>query len=93
MSSKVVIGVPGLSPTDVVAIARYGAEVEISTEARSVMDASRATVDLLAASPTPAYGISTGFGALATKHIDPEMRAQLQRSLIRSHAAGSGYEP
>ncbi|PHX75992.1 MAG: histidine ammonia-lyase [Actinobacteria bacterium] len=90
MSSTVVIGIPGLSPTDVVAIARHGAKVEISTQARSAMEASRATVDQLAASPTPAYGISTGFGALATKHIDPEMRAQLQRSLIRSHAAGSG---
>ena len=47
-------------------------------------------VDELAAAPTPAYGISTGFGALATRHIPTEMRAQLQRSLIRSHAAGSG---
>ena len=90
MSSKVVIGIPGLTPTEVVAIARHGAGVEISAQARVAMDASRATVDQLAASPTPAYGISTGFGALATKHIDPEMRAQLQRSLIRSHAAGSG---
>ena len=42
--------------------------------------------------PTPAYGISTGFGALATRHIPTEMRAQLQRSLVRSHAAGSGPE-
>jgi histidine ammonia-lyase len=49
-------------------------------------------VDELAASPTPAYGISTGFGALATRHIPTEMRAQLQRSLVRSHAAGSGSE-
>ncbi|MEP7018449.1 MAG: histidine ammonia-lyase, partial [Actinomycetota bacterium] len=40
----------------------------------------------------PHYGVSTGFGALATKHIAPEMRAQLQRSLVRSHAAGSGPE-
>ena len=46
----------------------------------------------LAAAPTPAYGISTGFGALATRHIPAEMRAQLQRSLVRSHAAGSGPE-
>src|SRR5207302_1394750 len=38
------------------------------------------------------YGVSTGFGALATVHIAPERRAQLQRSLIRSHAAGSGPE-
>lgn len=36
------------------------------------------------------YGVSTGFGALATRHIPPEQRAQLQRSLVRSHAAGSG---
>jgi histidine ammonia-lyase len=49
-------------------------------------------VDTLAEQPTPAYGISTGFGALATRHIAPEMRAQLQRSLVRSHAAGSGPE-
>ncbi len=40
----------------------------------------------------PTYGISTGFGALATRHIPTEMRAQLQRSLVRSHAAGSGPE-
>ncbi len=49
-------------------------------------------MDALAASPVPAYGISTGFGALATRAIPPERRADLQRSLIRSHAAGSGPE-
>jgi len=36
------------------------------------------------------YGISTGFGALANRHIDPRDRVQLQKSLIRSHAAGMG---
>ena len=45
-----------------------------------------------AAAATPSYGISTGFGALATRHIPTEMRAQLQKSLVRSHAAGSGPE-
>lgn len=54
--------------------------------------AGRRHVDTLAASDTPAYGISTGFGALATTHIPLEQRAQLQRSLIRSHAASSGPE-
>src|SRR5690606_34596535 len=38
------------------------------------------------------YGVSTGFGALATRHIAPDLRARLQRSLIRSHAAGAGPE-
>ena len=56
------------------------------------LERARAVVDELAAAPTPAYGISTGFGALATRHIPTDMRAQLQRSLVRSHAAGSGPE-
>ena len=56
------------------------------------MAASRAIVDALAADTAPHYGISTGFGALASKQIPVERRAQLQRSLVRSHAAGSGPE-
>jgi hypothetical protein len=41
-------------------------------------------------SDVPAYGISTGFGALANRHIPNDLRTQLQKSLIRSHAAGMG---
>ncbi len=44
----------------------------------------------MAASEVPTYGVSTGFGALATTYIPADRRAALQRSLIRSHAAGSG---
>jgi histidine ammonia-lyase len=44
----------------------------------------------LAKAEVPVYGISTGFGALAHQHIAPEDRVQLQKSLIRSHAAGMG---
>ena len=36
------------------------------------------------------YGISTGFGALATVSIPPERRQALQHALVRSHAAGMG---
>ena len=64
----------------------------LSEAALAAIDRARAVVEELAAAPTPAYGISTGFGALATRHIPTEMRAQLQRSLVRSHAAGSGPE-
>src|SRR6185312_6384278 len=59
---------------------------------KAAIAASRGVVDALADDVEPHYGISTGFGALATKHIPPEQRAVLQRSLIRSHAAGSGPE-
>ena len=38
----------------------------------------------------PVYGVSTGFGSLATTVIPPERRDELQRALIRSHAAGMG---
>jgi histidine ammonia-lyase len=54
------------------------------------MAATRAHIETLAKAETPVYGISTGFGALANRHIAPEDRVQLQKSLIRSHAAGMG---
>ncbi len=86
------VGVGPLSFTEVVAVARGGAPVVLDEDALAAISAARAVVEELAAAPTPAYGISTGFGALATRHIPNEMRAQLQRSLVRSHAAGSGPE-
>jgi histidine ammonia-lyase len=79
-----------LDPATVVAVARYDEPVVLSEEALAVMAESRAHVEALAASEEPAYGISTGFGALATTHIPVDRRADLQRSLVRSHAAGSG---
>ena len=84
---------PGpVSPAELVAVARHGAPVVITDEARAAVRASRAVIDALADDPEPHYGISTGFGALATTFIPPDRRTQLQRSLIRSHAAGSGPE-
>ena len=90
--AAVTVDVGALAPEDVVAVARDGAPVVLSDAALAAIDRARAVVEELAAAPTPAYGISTGFGALATRHIPTEMRAQLQRSLVRSHAAGSGPE-
>jgi histidine ammonia-lyase len=86
------VGVGPVSFPDVLAVARDGAAVELTEEAVAAVERSRAAVEKLADAPTPAYGISTGFGALATRHIPIERRAQLQRSLVRSHAAGSGPE-
>ena len=91
-TTEVRVGTGPLSFDDVVAVCRHDAGVVLTDEARAAIGRARAVVDELAAAPTPAYGISTGFGALATRHIPTEMRAQLQRSLVRSHAAGSGPE-
>ncbi len=88
----VLVDVGPLSIEDVVAVARDGHAVELTDEALEAIDDARAVVEGLAAAPDPAYGISTGFGALATRHIPTDLREQLQRSLVRSHAAGSGPE-
>ena len=92
MNEPVVVGVGAVTPEELVRVARFGAPVRLSDEALSAIGASRNRIQALAEDPRPVYGVSTGFGALATRHIPLEMRAQLQRSLIRSHAAGSGPE-
>jgi histidine ammonia-lyase len=88
----VTVGIGPVSFDDVIAVARGDASVVIADDAIAAIDESRKRIEALAADPTPVYGVSTGFGALATRHIPHEMRTQLQRSLIRSHAAGSGPE-
>jgi histidine ammonia-lyase len=90
--SSVAVGIGPLSFADVVAVARNDAHVEITAVALEEIRKSRKIIEDLAGDVEPHYGVSTGFGALATKHIAPELRAQLQRSLVRSHAAGSGPE-
>jgi len=88
----VAVGADALSPGDVVAVARHGAAVELTDTAADAIRTSRWVVEALAGDDRPHYGVSTGFGALATRHIPVAARAKLQRSLIRSHAAGSGPE-
>ena len=90
VDGTVVVGVGPLDPAEVLAVARNGARAKLDAAALRALADSRAVVDALADDPHPQYGISTGFGALATVAIPPSRRAALQLSLIRSHAAGSG---
>jgi histidine ammonia-lyase len=86
----VVIGASGLSASEVVAVARLDAPVQLGDDARAGIVRSAQLVDVLADGAEPVYGISTGFGSLATTVIPRERRDELQRALIRSHAAGMG---
>jgi histidine ammonia-lyase len=81
-----------LSMADVIAVARDAARATLSPQAREAMERSAAVTARLAASDHPIYGVSTGFGSLSTVTIPPERREELQRSLVRSHAAGMGPE-
>lgn len=92
MNSSVTVGSQPLTPQDVVAVARHDARVTVDDDALQRVADTRALIEALADDPQPHYGISTGFGALATTFIAEDRRAQLQASLIRSHAAGTGSE-
>jgi histidine ammonia-lyase len=80
----------GLRPEDVVAVARHDLAVTLGAEGRERMEASAAVIARLAESEQPVYGVSTGFGSLANTYIPAERREELQRALVRSHAAGMG---
>jgi histidine ammonia-lyase len=79
-----------LSFEDVLAVARGGARVELTPEGYERMRHSRRFVERAAASPDPVYGVTTGFGGLASMIIPAEERAEMQHAILRSHAAGMG---
>jgi histidine ammonia-lyase len=80
----------GLASRDVIAVAREDAAAVLAEDARAVMSESAEVVRRLASSHESVYGVSTGFGSLATTPIPADRREDLQRALIRSHAAGMG---
>jgi histidine ammonia-lyase len=86
----VIVAPTGVSPADVLAVARGDARVVLSDDAVKAMATSRSIVDNIEATGRPVYGVSTGFGALAGTFVAPQRRAELQHALIRSHAAGIG---
>jgi histidine ammonia-lyase len=80
----------GISPADVIAVAREDARVRLTDAARAEMQRSADVVARLVSSEEPVYGVSTGFGSLANVTIPGDRREELQRALVRSHAAGMG---
>jgi histidine ammonia-lyase len=89
---SVEIGTEPPSAQQLIGVAREYETVSLSDEVLAHLDRQRRAIDVLVESGTPVYGLSTGFGSLATTFISPDQRLDLQRSLIRSHAAGVGGE-
>ena len=79
-----------LTLEDVVRVARDGAAVELAGDALARMRASRATIEHLVRAGETVYGVTTGFGDLATQRIEPADADRLQENLLISHAAGVG---
>lgn len=92
MAGVVVVGREPLSVADVVAVARDGARVTVADDLDAVMAPSRAVVDRAVAEGRTVYGVTTGFGALASTRIPAAQVARVQSALVRSHAAGMGAD-
>jgi len=86
------VSVDGESLTieNVIAVARDGAEVEIPRRAMEKVRKCRQFLEEVVREGRVVYGVTTGFGALATVSIPPGNVRKLQSNLIRSHSAGVG---
>ena len=78
-----------------VAVARYGATVELAEPALKAMQKSRDLAEKIAAEGRVAYGITTGFGDFQRVAVSKEMSNTLSTNLIISHctAMGEPYAP
>ncbi|NLV13791.1 histidine ammonia-lyase [Haloarcula argentinensis] len=92
MTAEVVLDGESLTPADVVAVARNGATVTVADTARERIRESRERVESVLDSGEAVYGVTTGFGDLVDERIPPEDLDDLQRNLLRSHAAAVGRE-
>ena len=84
----ITITASGISPDDLIAVARANARVTLAPDALDAMRASRSIVDAIERDGRPVYGVSTGFGALANTFIAPERRADLAKLGMRALFVG-----
>jgi histidine ammonia-lyase len=79
-----------LTIADVEAVARHDARAVLDAAARARMQESRDVIERLVAAGEVVYGVTTGFGDLATRYVAPADARRLQENLLMSHAAGVG---
>jgi histidine ammonia-lyase len=89
-TGRVVLTGADLSVADVEAVARHGATVALDGDARARIQEARDVIERLVAEGAVVYGVTTGFGDLATTYIEPSATGRLQENLLMSHAAGVG---
>ncbi|CAG4921922.1 histidine ammonia-lyase [Acidithrix sp. C25] len=65
-------------------------EISLDTSALPKIAKAADAIGAIAAKGEPAYGVNTGFGRLATTHIDYDRLELLQENLVLSHAVGVG---
>ena len=88
--APVVLTGADLTIGDVEAVARHGIGAALDVHARERMQEARDVVEALVAEGAVVYGVTTGFGDLASTFVEPDRSAQLQENLLMSHAVGVG---
>ena len=92
MAAEIEIILEGHSLTldDIVKVVREGAKVRLGENAIAAVKKAATIVDEWSKSDDIVYGITTGFGKLASVKISPGDREKLQENLLLSHACGVG---
>jgi histidine ammonia-lyase len=90
VTGAVVVGAGGITPADVVRVARELAKVELSAEVEATILASRGVVDRAVAGERLIYGLNTGLGHMRDHRVPLDVLQRYQRQMIEAHASGIG---
>ena len=90
MTAEVTVTGDPLTAAEVVAVAHRQAEAVVGSGVAGRMEGARRVVSDALSGDRVVYGVTTGFGALATTRVEANMSAEMQTALLRSHAAGVG---
>jgi histidine ammonia-lyase len=90
MKKKISIDLGKLELDEFIAVARYGAGVQLSAEVRRAVARTARLIDRWLKENRTIYGVTTGFGALSDVAISTADADRLQVNILMSHAAGVG---
>ena len=90
MSDAVLLDGRSLTLERFLEVVRSGRPVALAPDVAGRVRTSRGAVERAVASGRAVYGVTTGFGALSDVTIPAERVRDLQVSLVRSHASGTG---
>ncbi|MCY0108247.1 histidine ammonia-lyase [Pseudomonas monsensis] len=89
-AEKIVITGNPLRWQDVVAVARHGAQLELSSETWARIENAQGIVQRIVESGERAYGVNTALGGLSNVSLKDQQLSQLSRNTLLSHACGVG---
>jgi histidine ammonia-lyase len=89
-SYPVVIDGNHLTLTHIESVARFHARVDLDKSARERITQSAENLKRLASSKAPIYGVNTGYGIFADRHLDSSQSSKISHNLVLSHAVAVG---